>query len=186
LPANIALLSTDGIILSVNDAWRRLMQLRPGHEVGFNYLEICDNALGDDSSHPHLIADGIRAVLGGGSERFSREYESPSPVEQGWYLMTVTPLAEGRQNGVIVMHTNITPQKQAAFRLLSLAERLSLATAVAGVGVWEWELASNTLTWDSTMFMIYGFAPMVPMPYEKWAAAVHPDDLSRERNLSAK
>jgi diguanylate cyclase (GGDEF)-like protein len=52
------------------------------------------------------------------------------------------------------------------------------------VGVWEWDLASNTLIWDSTMFMFYGFAPMVPMPYEKWAAAVHPEDLpAREQSL---
>jgi diguanylate cyclase len=184
LPANIALLNTDGIIISVNEAWWRLMQLSPGHGVGLNYLEICDSAMGVDPSHPHLIADGIRSVLSGGSKSFSLEYESHSPVDQGWFLMRVTPLAEGRQNGVIVMHTNITPQKQAAFRLLSLAERLSLATAVAGVGVWEWELASNTFTWDSTMFAIYGFAPMVPMPYEKWAAAVHPEDLpAREKSL---
>ncbi|MDP2606644.1 MAG: response regulator [Deltaproteobacteria bacterium] len=60
---------------------------------------------------------------------------------------------------------------------LSLTERLSLATAVAKVGVWEWDLASNTLTWDATMFDIYGFPPVVPMPYERWSAAVHPEDL---------
>ena len=177
LPANIALLNTDGIIISVNESWLRLMQLSPGHGVGRNYLEICDNALGDDFSQPHLVADGIRSVLGGASKNFSLEYESHSKADQGWFLMTVTPLVESGQNGVIVMHTNITPQKQAAFKLQSLAERLSLATAVAGVGVWEWELASNKLTWDATMFAIYGFAPMVPMPYEKWAAAVHPNDL---------
>ena len=47
---------------------------------------------------------------------------------------------------------------------LSLTERLSLATAVAKVGVWEWDLASNRLTWDATMFDIYGFPPVVPMP----------------------
>jgi len=58
-----------------------------------------------------------------------------------------------------------------------LTERLSLATAVAKVGVWEWDLASNTLTWDATMFDIYGFPPVVPMPYERWSAAVHPEDL---------
>jgi diguanylate cyclase (GGDEF)-like protein/PAS domain S-box-containing protein len=184
LPANIALLNTDGIIISVNDAWWHSMQFGLGHGVGLSYLEICDSALADNSSHPHLIADGIRSVLGGASNCFSLEYESHSPVNQGWFLMTVTPLTESRKSGVIVMHTNITAQKKAAFKLLLLAERLSLATAVAGVGVWEWELASNTLTWDSTMFRIYGFAPMVPMPYEKWAAAVHSEDLpAREKSL---
>jgi diguanylate cyclase (GGDEF)-like protein/PAS domain S-box-containing protein len=59
-----------------------------------------------------------------------------------------------------------------------LSNRLSLATAVAKVGVWEWDLANNTLTWDATMFEIYGFPPVIPMPYEKWSAAVHPEDLT--------
>ena len=63
--------------------------------------------------------------------------------------------------------------------IASSSERLSLATSVAKVGVWEWNLASNEVTWDATMFEIYGFAPIVPMPYEKWAAAVFPSDLPR-------
>jgi PAS domain S-box-containing protein len=58
-----------------------------------------------------------------------------------------------------------------------LTERLSLATAVAKVGVWEWDLASNMVTWDATMFEIYGFQPVVPMPYEKWSTAVDLEDL---------
>ena len=66
--------------------------------------------------------------------------------------------------------------KQTA-ELRLLTERLSLATAVAKVGVWEWDLASNTLTWDATMFDIYGWAPVVPMPYATWSAAVYPEDL---------
>ena len=67
-------------------------------------------------------------------------------------------------------------QKRAA-DLMLLTERLSLATSVAGVGVWEWDLASNTMTWDRTMCQIYGVSPVVLMPYAQWAAAVHPEDL---------
>ena len=64
-----------------------------------------------------------------------------------------------------------------ALAFLQLAERLSLATAVAGVGVWEWTLADNSVTWDATMFNIYGFPPTATVPYAQWAAAVHPEDL---------
>jgi PAS domain S-box-containing protein len=62
--------------------------------------------------------------------------------------------------------------------LAAQSERLSLATAVAEVGVWDWDLTSNTVTWDATMFEIYGFAPLFPMVYEKWSAAVYPEDLA--------
>jgi PAS domain S-box-containing protein len=66
--------------------------------------------------------------------------------------------------------------RQANESLVSLSERLSLATAVAKVGVWDWDLAGNTATWDATMFEIYGFPFVNPVPYEKWTAAVYPVD----------
>jgi PAS domain S-box-containing protein len=85
--------------------------------------------------------------------------------------------ADGAPVRILTINNDITDRKQADSERLSLTERLSLATAVGKVGVWEWDLASNTLTWDATMFEIYGFPPVVPMPYEQWSAAVDPDDL---------
>lgn len=85
--------------------------------------------------------------------------------------------ADGAPVRILTINNDITDRKQADAERLSLTERLSLATAVAKVGVWDWDLASNTLTWDATMFDIYGFPPVVPMPYEQWSAAVCPEDL---------
>jgi diguanylate cyclase (GGDEF)-like protein/PAS domain S-box-containing protein len=84
---------------------------------------------------------------------------------------------DGAPIRIFGMHRDITERKRAESKLQSLTERLSLATAVAKVGVWDWDLAANTLTWDATMFEIYGVAPVVPMPYEKWSEAVDPEDL---------
>lgn len=85
--------------------------------------------------------------------------------------------AAGAPVRILTINNDITDRKQTDARMLLLTERLSLATAVAKVGVWEWDLASNTLTWDATMFEIYGFPPVVPMPYSRWSAAVWPKDL---------
>jgi PAS domain S-box-containing protein len=85
--------------------------------------------------------------------------------------------ADGAPVRILTINNDITDRKQTEAELLLLTERLSLATAVAKVGVWEWDLASNALTWDATMFDIYGFPPVVPMPYDKWSAAVCPEDL---------
>jgi len=183
ISANIVLLDNDGKIMTVNDSWRRFAtanhhQSGLGNGIGVNYLEICDSAVGDGSSDARLASQGIRSVLNGDTKSFSLEYPCHSPTERRWFLLTVTRLEEDRPSGAVVMHMNITASKLAESKLLSLTKRLSLATAVAKVGVWEWELANNTLTWDSTMFSIYGFAPMDPMPYEMWSAAVHPEDLA--------
>jgi PAS domain S-box-containing protein len=85
--------------------------------------------------------------------------------------------ADGAPVRILTINNNITDRKQADAERLSLTDRLSLATAIAKVGVWEWDLASNTLTWDATMFDIYGFPPIVPMPYDTWSASVCPEDL---------
>jgi PAS domain S-box-containing protein len=83
----------------------------------------------------------------------------------------------GNVTRLVGVNTDITDRKQTESMFRLLTERLSLATSVAKVGVWDWDLASNTLTWDATMFEIYGLAPVVPMPYEKWSTTVSPEDL---------
>ena len=85
--------------------------------------------------------------------------------------------ADGAPRRVLTINNDITDRKQVDAERRLLTERLSLATAVAKIGVWEWDLTSNTLTWDATMFDIYGFPPVVPMPYARWSAAIHPEDL---------
>jgi PAS domain S-box-containing protein len=84
-------------------------------------------------------------------------------------------------------------RKQAEASLRSLADRLSFANSVAKVGVWEYAPASNAFTWDATMREIYGFPPGGPVTYEKWTAALSPEDRApieatlravvRDRNL---
>ncbi len=182
LPANIALLDIDGTILSVNDGWRSFatantMRCGLGQGVGLNYLQICDSATGAGSHEAHIAADGVRSVLNGNRKSFSFDYECSSPVERSWFHLSVTPLSNDRPQGVVVMHGNVSARRRDESNIASLAERLSLATEVAKVGVWQWDLGSDALTWDKTMFAIYGFPETSEMSYEKWSAAVHPEDL---------
>jgi diguanylate cyclase (GGDEF)-like protein/PAS domain S-box-containing protein len=181
LPAHIALLDAKGTIISVNKAWsrfggaNRVSSWRDA--LGVNYLEICDKARGEGSGEASLAAEGIRSVLSGEKKSFSVEYSCHTPTEQRWFELVVSPLSEERQAGVVVMHLDTTPRRRAESAHQLLTERLSLATAVAKVGVWEWDLSNAYLSWDLTMFEIYGFEPATPVSYEKWAASVHSDDL---------
>ena len=182
LPAHIALLDPDGTIVSVNDAWRHFEEadsMRGGHGqgVGANYLAICLSAVGPGSRDARLAAAGIRSVLSGAEQSFCLDYRCDSPVEERWFQLTVTPLSKDCSKGVIVKHANISAGKRDQTKLISLAERLSLATDVAKVGVWEWNVTSNALTWDDTMYSIYGLPAMTPMTYEMWKATVDPEDL---------
>jgi diguanylate cyclase (GGDEF)-like protein/PAS domain S-box-containing protein len=116
LPAYIALLDSQGIIISVNDAWRQFASanliLGSGGGIGQNYLEICDSARGVDSSAAHLVAAGIRSVLDQGEKSFAIEYACPSPTELRWFDLVVTPMREDRLVGAVVMHVDITERKR--------------------------------------------------------------------------
>lgn len=86
LPAHIALLDAQGLIISVNEAWRRFARMNAiqhsGDAIGLNYLAICDNAQGNNASDSHQAAEGIRAVLNGEIETFSIEYPCHAPTQQ--------------------------------------------------------------------------------------------------------
>ena len=130
LPAHIALLNARGTIISVNTAWRHFGDVNalhdPGHAVGQNYLDICDQAQGDDSADAHQVATGIRQVLTGTLDSFSTEYPCHSPTEQRWYQIVVSPLAGCPPTGAVVQHTNITERKHAADQLAELSARTDL------------------------------------------------------------
>ena len=128
LPAHIALLDKDGVILSVNQAWGRFAGANalqnPNNGIGANYLEICELAQGTGTNEAQLAAAGIRSVLAGSDMSFSFEYACHSPTQQRWFLMTVTPLSDNTLGGAVVMHLNISERKQAENELLRLAEAI--------------------------------------------------------------
>lgn len=135
LPAHVALLDSRGVIVAVNEGWRRfatanVLQGR-GQGVGCNYLHLCDGAQGDDSAEAVQVAAGIRAVLAGTATSYSIEYPCHSPSEQRWFLLKVAPLADVAITGAVVMHLAITERKLAEVALCEQQTiRLTLEAAM--------------------------------------------------------
>lgn len=65
--------------------------------------------------------------------------------------------------------------------LSRLTERFVFATRSAGIGVWEWDVVSNELTWDDQMYILYGIKKEdFSEAYEAWTKILHPDDKERQ------
>ncbi len=115
LPANIALINTDGVIISVNQAWAEFGSSngsKSGSEnIGDNYLSVSESSTGNDEKSAKQIVAGIRAVLAGTIEKFMLEYPCHSPDEQRWFQVRVTPSQDEIINGAVIMHLNITEKK---------------------------------------------------------------------------
>jgi len=118
LPAHIAVLDDEGVIVSANEAWRLFSRMSvaqsPGHAIGRNYLGICDGARGANAARAHDVAVGIRSVLEGRARDFSIEYSCHSPFDQRWFVLTVVPLA---RSGAVVMHVDVTAERRAEANL---------------------------------------------------------------------
>jgi diguanylate cyclase (GGDEF)-like protein len=115
LPAHIALLDAQGVIISVNEAWRVYANPSepqdPGHATGCNYLAVCAGSQGDGPLLARKVAQGIRSVLAGTAGAFSIDYSSHSATEHRSLMLTVTPLSGDRPSGVVVMHVDVTAEK---------------------------------------------------------------------------
>jgi PAS domain S-box-containing protein len=139
LPAHIALLDAQGVIVSVNEAWRRFVRANGmrGADcgVGVNYLEVCDGAMGQEPSALRTIAGGIRSVLFGSEATFTIEYPCDSPTGKRSFLLTVTPLVKQGLGGAVVTHLDITEQKRAEYALRESEERFRATFEQAAVGM---------------------------------------------------
>ncbi|MBK9569248.1 MAG: PAS domain S-box protein [Chitinophagaceae bacterium] len=75
---------------------------------------------------------------------------------------------------------DITERKKSEEQLLNLSNRLQLAVHATSIGIWDWDLVTNTTVWDEEMYRIYNVNPSDPKSItESWEAVVHPDDLKR-------
>jgi diguanylate cyclase (GGDEF)-like protein/PAS domain S-box-containing protein len=127
--AQIAVLDGDGVIVEVNEAWRRFAlenSPQPGQAakhtgIGVNYLTVCQSspgAAGEDVCEKGeeggggAARAGILSVLEGRLPSFRLDYPCHSPNQQRWFSMSVTPL-DLNQAGVVITHNDITATKQA-------------------------------------------------------------------------
>ncbi|HWJ34840.1 MAG TPA: PAS domain S-box protein [Steroidobacteraceae bacterium] len=99
-----------------------------------------------------------------------------------WHLTTKMPLrdAEGNIIGTFGVSRDITERKRIESQLHETSERFATAAESAGIGVWEHDVASNSLTWDDGMYRLYGVPRGTnPEPHALGVDSLHPEDRER-------
>ncbi|HUF93900.1 MAG TPA: PAS domain S-box protein [Candidatus Limnocylindria bacterium] len=182
LPAHIALLDPQGLVVSANDAWRRFASTGAVEEqaagAGVNYLHVCAPGHRSDSPAAHDVAEGIRAVLAGGT-LFATEYVCASPTGAQRFLLTVTPLADDTPKGVIVMRRDITAERQTEDLLRASELRFRQMADSSRDVFFLQSLDSSQMLYVSPAYeKIWGRTcdSLYATP-QSWADAIHPDDL---------
>jgi len=99
-----------------------------------------------------------------------------------WVSTNGIPLldADGTLRGYRGSDTDITERRQVEEARIQFSDRLSLATLAGGVGIWDYDVIDNILSWDDRMYALYGITnEQFGGAYEAWQAGVHPGDQTR-------
>jgi PAS domain S-box-containing protein len=135
LPANIALLDEKGLIIAVNDSWKKFADQNgyTGQNYGINdnYLFVSGQAMGVEKTDGQMVANGIDSVLKNKIKEFIFEYSCDAPEIQRWFRMVATPLQEQEYSGAVVMHIDISElRRMEQERLKSILEEQKKITRV--------------------------------------------------------
>jgi PAS domain S-box-containing protein len=82
--------------------------------------------------------------------------------------------------GVAVV-LDITERRQSDSALRDSQERLLLSQRAAGLGTFDWELRSGSLSWDECLREVWGLGPNDPVNIDVFFSGLHPDDRESTR-----
>ena len=108
-----------------------------------------------------------------------------------WFLSIDTPFLrdqDGIVKQIIGTAQDITERKEIEKELRNISDRLSLAIASGGLGIWEWDILQNRIIWDERIYELYGINPadVQQSNYELWFNAIHPEDKPKIQAISQK
>jgi PAS domain S-box-containing protein len=157
LENQIAVVDKNGFIREANEAWARSSQENGMTEaaavVGTDYLE----ALRHSASlylEAEEVLNCVRTVMDGVARRCRYDYCCHWIVPPRWYTVTVTPL-QTTEGGIVVAYRDVSEVRR---RDAALAE----AQRLAKVGSWQWDAATDALTWSEELYRIVGREPSLP------------------------
>ncbi len=103
-----------------------------------------------------------------------------------WVHFQITPVFDksGELTHFVTLGSDVTEKHEAALERQELAERLDLAMKASEIGIWEYYLEEDRLTWDDRMLRLYGVEREdFKGRLEDFTGRVHPDDLQETSTL---
>ncbi len=127
IAAQIVIIDAEGRIIDVNRTWSQHLGTDASaslHGEGrqSNYLEVCRRASAQGNEGAAQVLETISSVLAGDADTGRVEYRGKSGSGRDqWFALTVTPLGEGA--GAVLLHENISLQRQLESEILEISER---------------------------------------------------------------
>ena len=167
-------------LLDVNDTYCNM--------YGYSREELVSGMTIHDITAEHQVSDAAtRQAVNEGTIFIPLRYHSkkdgtvfPVEIVGGPYTWKGRKVMFALAHDITDRIRSVVEQKKTENEMRRLNERFDLATRAANMGVWDWDVARNDLTWDKQMYSLYGLKPEnFSGAYEAWVKSIHPDDRER-------
>lgn len=169
----MALVGTEGQWLQVNKSLCQFLGYSPAElrELTFQELTIPEDLNSDLKQRDSLVKGEINAY-----SMEKRYYTRQGDVV--WALLAVSLVRNPDSTPLyfIAQIEDITELKKTEQINQRLMERITLANEAGGVGIWEWDLKPNKISWDKRMFELYGVAQGVKPTWQLWESCLLEED----------
>ena len=169
-PLGMALVAPGGAFLRVNSTLCRML--------GLTEPELLAESLGD-------VVEDERVALALRDSEPSVQIETPMRHREGRPVVglvsaTLVRDIRGEPQYYVCQVLDMTERYEAQADLAANEAKLAEAQQIARMGSWEWEIASDRVTWSDELYRIYGVtAADEPGSYGSYLDKVHPDDRAR-------
>ena len=159
----------------INERMADINGLPAEAQVGKNLWEVVP----DLADH---LADIYAPVMERGEPRLEvpihGETAAAPGVKRDW-IASYFPMrsATGEIDGLIGTVLEVTGRKRAERELAESVMRLRFALEAGRMGIWDWDLTADRLTWDARQFELFGLVPVEgPFPAAEALVPVHEAD----------
>lgn len=172
--ARTALESTTDAVMVVDRDWRFTYLNRHARDITVG-RELVGQPFWDRFSHLEAsdFAEMCRTVMATGQPA---RIELVGRRTGRYFEINAYPSEEG----LTLYVRDVTEARRVAAALRDTERRLELAGNAAGLGVWEWDIATGTSIWSDQEWRLHGLPPQPGgLSFDAWAATIHPDDRAR-------
>jgi PAS domain S-box-containing protein len=179
LPANVAVVDRDGVIIAVNRFWKMFGQENGAtspavFDEGANYRAVCLEGVraGAEGAAQALVM--IEAACRGEFNTDTIVYRCDSDTRKRWFEMTAVPLLRP-EGGAIVKHLDVSEQKMTELALRESESRFRRMADAIPIAVWMSE------TDGRCSYVNQRWLDLTGRTFEQeagigWLDNVHPDD----------
>lgn len=179
-PVGIFLTDKEGRSIFVNRKWLEFAGMTQKQAMGEGWAKALHP---DDREKVHAEwKDALRT-----EREFNLEYRFKTKKGKITWL-TGKSIALYDQNGDIRGYmgtvTDITARKFMENSLKESEERLRLALRAGEIGVWDWDIENNVLTWTENIYKIHDVDPKTfKVTMKNFQKLIHPDDRERIQSM---